>query len=396
MGVTARAGIDDVPVNDEGFRLGFRPALDGLRCFAVLMVMLFHSRLKGTHGGFFGVDVFFVISGFLITSLLLEERAATGRVSLKRFYMRRALRLVPAMVVVVLVVGICTMIVNDDRIFELGQMAATVTYSMNWLLAWNVVEPGHLSHSWSLAIEEQFYIVWPITLLLLLRFVRRPGRILALLGAGIIGSTLLQAALWRPGDTGFYRAYFGLDTRAAPLLVGCAVAVIAAAGHLPSSRWSRRFVHLGAWAGVLMLIVLMQGRSNRVEAHYRNGIFLLVALAVGVLITDLLRSERTLFSRVLEHRAAVWVGRRSYGLYLWHIPIFALLLGEKLHVKPQLVVLASALSFAAAAVSYRFVEQPFLRLKHRYSAIPTDAPAASDTLATPAVTVDLRAAPATA
>ncbi|HET9492773.1 MAG TPA: acyltransferase, partial [Chloroflexia bacterium] len=213
-------------------RLPYLPGLDGLRAVAVIAVLLYHAGLPLFAGGFLGVEVFFVISGFLITSLLLAEWNANGRIDLPAFWLRRARRLLPAVYTLVVVVLVVAVVFLPEEVSMLrGDGAAAFTYVTNWYLIFNersyfeaMGRPSMLLHLWSLAVEEQFYLVWPPVLALLLRF-RRRGAILAVVLAGAAASSLLMALLYSP-EADPSRVYYGTDTRATGLLIGAALAFV--------------------------------------------------------------------------------------------------------------------------------------------------------------------------
>ena len=194
-----------------GYHLGYRPALDGLRAFAVLWVIGFHYHLPFGRDGLFGVDIFFTLSGFLITVLLLEEWSHTGRISLKNFYIRRILRLYPALVLMLLVFGL--------RVPN-GYIFSTLFYSTNWIKALHVLPDSiYLDHTWSLSIEEQFYLLWPAALMLMLRMKVQPRR-MALITAGLgLISAIWRAVYWNATQD-WFRVYMGTDMHADGLLLG--------------------------------------------------------------------------------------------------------------------------------------------------------------------------------
>src|SRR3989442_13537110 len=210
------------PGSADPFRLGYRPALDGLRAVSVLAVMLHHSGLLV--GGWLGVDVFFALSGFLITTLLIEEHRRTGVIGLKRFYVRRALRLLPGLLALVIVVGVITIAdpASVDLAAILLRLAAVLFYVANWaIMAGFGLYP--FAHTWSLAIEEQFYALWPLALLVLLRYVRTRVVIVSIVGAGI-AARILWRGVRVPGGCVAW-GYQAVDAPADSLLVGCAFSI---------------------------------------------------------------------------------------------------------------------------------------------------------------------------
>jgi peptidoglycan/LPS O-acetylase OafA/YrhL len=329
--------------------LGHRPALDGLRGVAVLLVMAFHTwHLPG--GGFLGVNVFFVLSGFLITNLLLVERGETGRVDLMRFYARRARRLVPALLAAAcgfLLIRLCAVALGADA-SELGPdviaTVASVTYISNVLIA------GHaagwvdaMRQLWSLAAEEQFYLLWPpILLVLLARF--RSLRTAAIVVA--VGVVAIWAHRWRLTLAGAPQArlYFAPDTSLDPILIGCGLALLHAAGRL------RRLPVAPALAVAAAIVVMLPNTEPRWIYTWGLPLF---GVCCGIVLADVILEPRARVSRMLESYRLRQLGRISYGVYLWH-PI--LLFGA--HVPATLSIPAA---IGAAALSHRFVEQRFRR-----------------------------------
>ncbi|QIM20424.1 acyltransferase [Phycicoccus sp. HDW14] len=348
------------------------PGLDGLRALAVLAVIAFHLDPRWLPGGFLGVDVFFVISGFLITTLLLRERADTGRVDLRAFWTRRARRLVPALLLVVPSAVLLARLTESDLLVGIGrQVLGALTFTSNWLEVgagtdyFASTSPTLLANLWSLAVEEQFYLLWPLALLALLRMVRRPeARAGAALGLALASSLLMALRLDPDHPT---RVYYGTDTHATGLMVGAALALALATPHRAwtrTARWERHRRTVGALALVTLgtLLVLADERS---PVTFRGGI-LLASLATAALVLVVVERPGRLRA-LLDLPAARWVGARSYGLYLWHWPV-VLVVGQDLPVTPgglDYVLTrgwALVVTVAAADLSYRFVETPVRRL----------------------------------
>lgn len=305
--------------------LGRRPELDGLRGIAIGLVLVSHFRLipDAPSSGAVGVAVFFTLSGYLITGLLLAEHERSGRIRLRRFFNRRARRLAPALVAAVVV----TVALGDA---DPWAVFATLTYWSNWLQA---LSPEHieqnLSHTWSLGIEEQFYLLWP--LVVIAAFARRRWVVAAAV-LGSLGAVVMRLVMWDDG-AGFWRAYFGLDTRADGLLIGCALAALGA----------RRIPAL--WLIPALGLIGFAATISSSGSFVIIWTPLLVSLATAVCIAA--RPTRALSVRPLG-----WLGRRAYGLYLWHVVVLGLEL-------PTPVALACSL--ALAEVSWRLIEAPFLR-----------------------------------
>jgi peptidoglycan/LPS O-acetylase OafA/YrhL len=351
------------PVPD---RLGYRPALDGVRAIAILMVLLVHTGaflVPGADdhllpGGALGVDLFFVLSGFLITTLLLERRGEDRPIA--SFYLRRALRLLPA--VVVLLVGMVVIALAEGEAARTvaNTIVAVMTYTTNWALLAGVSIERHVTHLWSLAIEEQFYAVWPLLLLGALATGRNRAQLLWLTLGLAVASALWRAALWESGR-GWEQLYLRTDARADSLLIGAALA------QLPWRRLAVVATHRRSAAGAVALLALV-GAAEAVNASsavlYLGG-YTVVAILAAVLIAAVLPGGGAL-ATALGAPALVAIGRLSYSLYLWHFPLFVVV-GEHTGAWPTAlrIIAAWALTFAVAAASYRLVERPALRVKDR-------------------------------
>jgi peptidoglycan/LPS O-acetylase OafA/YrhL len=337
------------------------PALDGLRGLAVAGVLVFH----GGHltGGYLGVDLFFVLSGFLITTILVEEHRRSGRIDLRSFWVRRLRRLMPALLALVPVVAVYARAFAAPA--ELAAIRsdalATLGYVANWraILArrsyWDMfAAPSPLEHTWSLAIEEQFYVVWPLLVVLVLRFAR--GRVRALLAVSAVlalASAAAMATLYEEGHT--MRVYLGTDTRGAAILIGAALAASGLA------RADAPPVRLLDGAGAIALALLgaawwwLDGQS---ELLYRGG-FWITELAAAVLIACCVRQRGGLVARLLSLRPLRALGVVSYGVYLWHWPIYVLLTEERTGASgAALLALRLGVTALVAIASYRWLEQP--------------------------------------
>jgi peptidoglycan/LPS O-acetylase OafA/YrhL len=360
------------------FRLGYRPVLDGVRAVAILSVLAIHFRGDNTsfptRGGFLGVDIFFVLSGFLITSILLDEYARRGSISFRAFYVRRALRLFPALFLVVALFVLYAVTIGPDSNAQDNLIAAgaTLTYWTNWLYGeqlFSISETG-LTHAWSLSIEEQFYLLWPVILVGALALWRRRGALAVALGI-VTAVPLLRLVEWDGETSTMVRMYQALDTRADSLLIGCTLAIL-----LTNNAWlrgTRSLVLRFALVPAVLVVVL----SLMLAYEFRPWVFLggytLFALATAVVLYNLVTWRPPVLAPLLELRPMVYIGRISYGLYLWHFPIYIILRSE---VESGLIValVGLLLTFAVAALSYRYVEQPFLRLKKRFDAPTRPSP----------------------
>jgi peptidoglycan/LPS O-acetylase OafA/YrhL len=349
-------------LSSEG--LGYKPALDGLRAIAVGVVLLFHARLDGFHHGAIGVDVFFVLSGFLITSLLVSEFAGTGGIRFGNFYRRRALRLLPAFYAAVVLALALEALSRKGG--TLRGAVLSVVYSANWAVAINNAGLGKLLHTWSLSIEEQFYLVWPVALVLILRASRnRLGVVIASISVLMVLSYAEAVFLVSRATGNDSRVMYGTDTRACELLAGCLLAVCLARAR--TRGWS--FEHLGRIGQALGVVGL--GALLVMVSYAPASDFLLVSLewpliaVASVLVILAAAASRGPVQRLLSARALVAVGAVSYGIYLVHFPIFVFL-DERIGLGGIGVALVGTVLTAGATVlCYRFVELPFLRRKQR-------------------------------
>ncbi|MCQ2752222.1 MAG: acyltransferase [Coriobacteriales bacterium] len=359
------------------------PSLDGLRTLAVFAVILYHLNVPGSQGGLLGVTVFFVLSGYLITGILINEFETSGSIKLLKFWLRRIRRLFPAIVFVVLIVACFCIFINHPL---LTKMKPDIIPGLFWFENWWYVirdmsyfealgDPSPLTHFWSLAIEEQFYLVWPIILLIIFKLGgnKKIVRILCLILAAI--SAGLMAFLYDPliDPT---RVYYGTDTRAFSLLIGGWLSIVWPGITFTENRTqtvSRKSIAIFdivafiALLGLLAMMIFVEGTS---AFMYRGGI-VIASILTAVIIANLVH-PRTLLSKIFSFYPLVWLGKRSYAMYLWHFPIILLL-------KPLVrleggypwwfVLLAIALTILISAISFTFVEEPIRKgaLKQLFS-----------------------------
>jgi peptidoglycan/LPS O-acetylase OafA/YrhL len=339
-------------------------ALDGLRGLAVLGVLAFHGGYLT--GGYLGVDLFFVLSGFLITGLLLREHGTTDRIDMKSFWQRRGRRLLPALFGVLVGVALYAWFVAAA--YELPGIRAdslwTLLYMANWHAIWSgdgywqlFNAPSPLEHTWSLAIEEQFYLVWPLVFYGLVKVARgRHGVIAAVCGAGAALSAGWALVLFaRTGDAS--RVYLGTDTRAAAILAGsCLAAVLVWRGPVRSAQ-ARTALEVVAVVAAIALAVAWIWLPGESPVLYR-GVLPLCGLAVVALIAAASHPTPGVVSRALSSRGLRWVGLISYGLYLWHWPVFVWFRRERIFDGGVRFAAELAVSFALAIASYYVIERP--------------------------------------
>jgi len=353
-----------------GVPLGYRPELDGLRGLAVLGVMVFHSGLLV--GGWLGVDVFFALSGFLITTLLLEEHDSTGRIHFGRFYLRRALRLLPALVTLVVVLAAVLLATTSPeyRIYLALYVAAVLFYFANWVEPFGIPLAWGFGHTWSLAIEEQFYLIWPITLAALLRFVRRRAAIAVIVAGGAVLAFAYRMILARAGVS-HIRLFEGSDTHADSLLIGCSLAFFTSWNLLRGGRISRLVTKWLAGCSLLTLLVLFVRARYPVD-YVEHGVSTVTALGTVMIIADVL-GPHSLLAPVLRNWLLVRTGRVSYGLYLWHYPIFFALGIDAYRPMANAWIIAAGwvATVGISLVSFTVIERPALRWKARLAPHPS-------------------------
>jgi peptidoglycan/LPS O-acetylase OafA/YrhL len=352
-------------------RLGSRhraAGFDGLRALAVLAVVAFHENLRALPGGFLGVDVFFVLSGYLITDLLVARCDRDGRLGLRDFWIRRARRLLPALAILLVTVTAATAVLEPDQLDSLKPaLFSAVTYTSNWWQAFHHQSyfeafgpPPPLQHLWSLAVEEQFYLVWPLVLALMLAGGRRKRFGAALAWAGAGGSAVAMAVLYVPGSDPS-RVYYGTDTHATALLTGAALALTWPLARLAaSSRQVTARLDVLAVAGLTTLAWAVGHFSGADAAVYPFGL-VLAALAAAAVIPA--AATAGVIATMLSWSPLRWLGVRSYGIYLWHWPVIAFFtaLAGPGSASFMSRTMQTVIAIAIAAASWRWVEEPILR-----------------------------------
>jgi peptidoglycan/LPS O-acetylase OafA/YrhL len=359
-------------------RFPYLPGVDALRAVAVLAVFLYHSGVGWMPGGFLGVDVFFVISGFLITSLLLHEFRRGGHVGLGRFWLRRAKRLLPAIGVMIALTMVLAAIVEPERIDALrGDAFASLAYFANWHFVFTdqpyfeqFQRPSLFTHLWSLSVEEQFYLFWPLVFAAGMSIFGR-RRLLAGVLAGALASVVLAWILFDAGGDAS-RVYYGTDTHAVGLLAGVALALVWSPIELRRHPSAPLVGPILDAVGVLALayVVLSLLRVHDYDLALYHGGYLWLALATAILLAVLSHPAARLGS-LLARGPVLWLGLRSYSFYLWHWPLLALTRpGLDVDLPTAVLIpLQLAAALALADLSYRFVELPF-RGRAAWPALP--------------------------
>jgi len=361
----------------DGFPLGqaqFVPALNGLRGVAIAAVLVFHASESALSGGFLGVDLFFVLSGFLITWLLVAEHDRYGHISYRDFYARRILRLAPALLAFLAIFVATSFAIRGGGkgfVSDLGDAGIALAYLSNWAMAFDIHRPNYVSHTWSLSIEEQFYLLWPVSLAAILRTSARRATPAWICLTVTLGVVIYRATLAAYGAAP-HRLYNGLDTRADALLVGATLALfLRLAGTLDRQRIgeSPTFAAIAVASALSLGGALVMSYASD-PALYRWKLLAVEALA-AILILDAMVSPRSVVRRALEFSPLVWIGSVSYGLYLWHYPIFRLLRDAGWQ-GGRLFVGGTIASLLISSASYYALERPILRLKSRFQRIRQD------------------------
>ena len=349
--------------------------LDGIRALAALAVLVYHVAPNWLPGGFLGVDVFFVLSGFLITALLAREKRLTGHINVTAFWCRRFRRLVPAVTLTVLVTVPLAAVVNRDFLVGIWyQVLGTLTYTYNWVNVafggsyFDRTNPQFLANMWTLAVEQQFYLVWPLILLLAFLI---PTRHRWLVPALLALASVSEMAVLKAGGGNLTRIYEGTDTHAFGLMLGSALALLfpMALENTPHylDRSTAQLRGLAAWVGMIGVFVSFLMLRDSDPFTYPWGVLAVSVLTIGIMQACLeevsgVSGPGQVLVELLSWRPLQWLGVRSYSLYLWHWPVF-MLVNSAWRGLPQwaALVIIAGISIAAAALSYKYVENPMRR-----------------------------------
>ncbi|MCM3691427.1 acyltransferase family protein [Neobacillus niacini] len=354
----------EVPVNSKR---RYMPGIDGLRAIAVMGVILYHLNIPWFQGGFSGVTVFFVLSGYLISDILIDEWNRNNKIDYLRFMIRRFRRLAPAVLFMIFIVTLWVLFTNHPSFEKLrSDFLPSLLYMTNWWYIFHEVSYfdsfGHASpftHIWSLAIEEQFYLLWPLLMILGLAFIKRKRlRVLAIL-AGVIISAWLMAFIYIPGEDPS-RVYYGTDTRAFSLLLGAALAFVWPSQKLSKTlpRHASLVLEIVGNTGLLLIITLFVITSQFDPFHYQGGMLLLSIITIFVVAA--LAHPASVLAKWLSIKPLQWMGIRSYGIYLWHYPIIILTtpIVNTDGLNFWRITLQIVSTLLLSEVSYRFVEVP--------------------------------------
>ncbi|MEI2316318.1 acetyltransferase [Bacillus cereus] len=341
--------------------------LDSLRGLAILGVILYHINFNWMPGGFLGVTVFFVLSGYLITDILAMEWKRNKRIDLKKFWLSRARRLLPGMLVMLIITLAWITIFHSSLLEKMrGDSLAALFYVSNWWYIYhklsyfdNFNQISPLNHFWSLAVEEQFYVVWPFIISLGLYYIKKQSRMILLICLGAFASALAMAILYEPGVDPS-RIYYGTDTRAFSLLIGAVLALV-----WPSNRLANKIIPkarfiLDVVGGIALIIILvMFWKTNQYDPFLYKGGMVFLSIATALLVANLAHPASRI-AQFLRFRPLRWIGVRSYGIYLWHYPILTLTTPKVNAGDFSIIraILQFLLIILIAQISWKFIEKP--------------------------------------
>lgn len=345
----------------------YMAGLDGLRAIAVLGVIAYHLNLSFLPGGFLGVGVFFVLSGYLISNLLSAEWEKNDKIDFKNFWAKRARRLFPALLImVVLIVGYITLFLSNRLPSIKGDTISSILYYNNWYLIFRHVSyfakfgpPSPFGHMWSLSVEGQFYLIWPLLIVLGFRYIKNKNMLFILTVILALTSAIAMTLIYKPGVDPS-RVYYGTDTRAFALLIGSALALIWPSQKLKENIKKKQRIFLDSIGIIgLIIVILMFFVINEYDPFLYQGGMLVLTIATAVLIASLAHPS-TIIGKALGCKPLRWLGARSYGIYLWHYPIIALTnpLVNTHGINIWRVILQVSASIIVAAISWKYVEEP--------------------------------------
>lgn len=338
--------------------LGYISSLDGLRAIAVFMVMLLHAHFQLGKGGGLGVDLFFALSGFLITTLLLEEYRKYNSISLSSFYIRRTFRLFPALYFMLFVVLIYAIIfsVGASKNIIYRELFASSIYMNNISYMWDC-KAMILGHTWSLGVEEQFYFIWPLFMLLMIRFFSSNKLLIALL--------ILTPLIWVIKLTDYFPILWGLIHES--LFIGCIFALLRWTGKLP-----KKIPNLIVWGTFLLLVIIGVSPISVFETLIKNNLRFIGGFFSMIVIVGLVESPDSLLGKLLSNRVLVFLGKISYALYLWHVPVFRWFLWHSTLPSYMNFVLKFVVTLIISIISLELIEKNSMKLGRRLSKKITD------------------------
>ncbi|MCY7848442.1 acetyltransferase [Bacillus haynesii] len=355
-------------MRDQTQQHRYIPGLDGLRAFAVLAVIAYHLNMSWADGGFIGVDIFFVLSGYLITSIILPAYGNDISLTFREFWVRRIRRLLPAATIMIFATVIWVALFNRELMHTVrGDAISSLLYVSNWWFIFHDLSyfdsfgsPSPLKNLWSLAIEEQFYFIWPIILLLGIYIFKKRERLAAAVVLCALCSAIWMSILYVPGGDPS-RVYYGTDTRAFELLIGCALALVWPMKRLSGNRLPNSLKHALHGTELAAFALLMMGVYfvDEFSPFLYHGGMLLISIIAAILIACVSHPSSFL-GFALSVKPLRWIGKRSYGIYLWHYPVIVLSTPVQEIGNPVYwhVVIKVAVTFILAELSYRFIEKP--------------------------------------
>ena len=329
----------------------------------MLIVIFYHAGTPFFSGGYIGVDIFFVLSGFLISSLIAEEFNQTNGLNLKRFYIRRMLRLAPALLALVIVFTVSSNVFLSSDTADSNNTEAMISllYMTNWSRAFEFGPSNYLGHTWSLAIEQQFYIVWPLLLFIILRFSEKQNATFYALAFAT--SCALIRIYFLTDNTSIERVYNGLDTRFDALMTGSALGLFLTLNGLTETTESklRKISPYLIWTGIITIAV---ATATITRGHFFTYFQLglpIIEIATAAAILGIYTNNSSHLSKILTNKYITWIGTISYGLYLWHYPIFRLM--RAFNISGIIIItFGLAAAVAASAISFYSIEKYFLNL----------------------------------